>query len=133
MGHARNTPLVSGSYANIFTHYRPVGDSNWYRRENFDHTPKRLLDVGECKRVGKRNEYSTGSVVCDDSRIGPHLSPTRFVATSGDDLFHWWKHMSTGKRQINVGVIGEEVDEINDNDSQRKVFSKLLFPHGSPS
>lgn len=29
--HARTQPLVSGSYANLFVHYRPAGDPDWFK------------------------------------------------------------------------------------------------------
>ena len=88
--HGRNTPLSGGYYANIFTHYRPIGDPNWYKKENPEGTPEPLLDVGECKLTGKVDQYSQGALTCDNPAIGMHLSPKVFTATSGDDLYNWW-------------------------------------------
>ncbi|KAL9184272.1 hypothetical protein ACHAXT_002358 [Thalassiosira profunda] len=88
--HGRNTPLAGGYYANIFTHYRPMGDPQWYQKENPEGTPEPLIDVGECKLVGKKDEYSKGAVQCDNPAVGPHLSPKMFTATSGEDLYQWW-------------------------------------------
>ena len=88
--HGRNTPLAGGYYANIFTHYRPIGDPEWYLKENPEGTPEPLMDVGKCELVGKSNEYSAGAVKCENPAIGPHLSPKIFTATSGDDLYRWW-------------------------------------------
>jgi hypothetical protein len=88
--HGRNTPLAGGYYANVFTHYRPIGDPDWYLKENPEDTPEPLMDVGECELVGKPNEYSVGAVKCENPAIGPHLSPKMFTATSGDDLYRLW-------------------------------------------
>ena len=88
--HGRNTPLSGGYYANIFTHYRPIGDPDWYKKDNPEGTPEPLMDVGKCELVGKPNEYSTGAVKCDNPAIGPHLSPKMLTATSGDDLYNLW-------------------------------------------
>eukprot|EP00581_Thalassiosira_minuscula_P017067 CAMPEP_0183718574 /NCGR_PEP_ID=MMETSP0737-20130205/11801_1 /TAXON_ID=385413 /ORGANISM="Thalassiosira miniscula, Strain CCMP1093" /LENGTH=524 /DNA_ID=CAMNT_0025948163 /DNA_START=90 /DNA_END=1664 /DNA_ORIENTATION=- len=88
--HGRNTPLAGGFYANVFTHYRPIGDPSWYTKENPEGTPEPLIDVGECKLVGKPDEYSAGAVQCDNPAIGPHLSPKMITATSGEDLYQLW-------------------------------------------
>lgn len=88
--HGRNTPLAGGYYANLFTHYRPIGDPEWYLKENPEGTPEPLMDVGKCELVGKPNEYSSGAVKCENDAIGPHLSPSMFKAASGDDLYNWW-------------------------------------------
>ncbi|KAL7495871.1 hypothetical protein ACHAWT_004204 [Skeletonema menzelii] len=105
--HGRNTPLQSGTYVNLFTHYRPLNDPDWYLRDNPEGTPEPLLDVGECNLVGKPDDYSKGAVQCENSAIGPHLSPSMFTATSADDMFQWWK---------SVGPADETVEEENDND-----------------
>jgi len=89
--HGRNTPLQSGNYINLFTHYRPLDDPDWYLRDTPEGTPKPLMDVGQCRLEGKLGQYSQGAVVCDNRAIGPHLSPTMFSANSGMDLFQWWK------------------------------------------
>uniref|UniRef100_A0A7S2HI77 Fe2OG dioxygenase domain-containing protein n=1 Tax=Helicotheca tamesis TaxID=374047 RepID=A0A7S2HI77_9STRA len=94
--HGRNTPLQGGFYTNLFAHYRPVGDSEWYLRDNPPGTPEPLIDVGECRLVGEIDQYSQGAVQCDDDGIGLHLSPSMFTATSGDDLFDWWKRVADG-------------------------------------
>jgi len=104
--HGRNTPLRSGHYINLFTHYRPTGDPQWYLRETPEGTPEPLLDVGECNLTGKIDQYSQGAVTCENSAIGPHLSPTMFSANSGVDLFQWWK--SVGPEESDEGVGGGE-------------------------
>ena len=105
--HARNTPLENGNYINLFTHYRPKGDPDWYRRDTPEGTPEPLIDVGECKLVGTEDQYSKGAVKCENDAIGPHLSPTMFAAHNGDDLFAWWK---------SVGPQEEEEEEDGETD-----------------
>eukprot|EP00956_Cyclotella_meneghiniana_P006877 scaffold9281_cov28-Cyclotella_meneghiniana.AAC.2 len=99
--HGRNTPLQSGRYINLFTHYRPINDPEWYSRDNPEGTPEPVMDVGECKLVGKLDEYSQGAVQCENSAIGPHLSPTMFQANSALDLYQWW---------VDVGPKSDDAD-----------------------
>lgn len=108
--HGRNTPLYSGNYINLFTHYRPLGDPEWYTRDNPEHTPEPLMDVGDCRLTGKIDEYSNGAVTCDNNAIGPHLSPRMFTATNGEDLFQWWKSVGPVEEEINLVEVegGEE-------------------------
>lgn len=87
--HGRNTPLMGDSYTNVFAHYRPKGDPQWYTKPNPDGSPKPLIDVGECALVGKRDQYSQSAVQCDNPAIGPHLSPSMFVAKHAKDLVTW--------------------------------------------
>lgn len=109
--HGRNTPLQGGKYVNLFTHYRPINDPNWFRRKNPDGTPEPLIDVGECRLVGKSDEFSQGAVQCDNDEIGIHLSPTLFQARSGEDLFRWWKMTSftVDSQDTQDGTVHEEL------------------------
>lgn len=100
--HGRNTPLQSGKYINLFTHYRPLNDPDWYTRDNPEGTPEPILDVGACTLVGRADQYSQGAVQCENGAIGPHLSPTMFQAKSAEDLFQWW---------VDVGPKSEGGDE----------------------
>jgi len=92
--HGRNTPLAGGYYANIFTHYRPIGDPAWYQKENPEGTPEPLIDVGKCELVGKKDEYSQGAVKCENDAIGPHLSPKMITLDSGEGLYQHWLSVS---------------------------------------
>lgn len=107
--HGRNTPLAGGYYANIFTHYRPIGDPKWYTKENPEGTPEPLMYVGKCELVGKVDEYSSGSVQCENPAIGPHLSPKMFTARSGDDLYEWW---------VSVGPTFDDEPKASDDRSE---------------
>jgi len=94
--HGRNKPLQGkgAHYVNLFTHYRPVGDPSWYTKENPERTPEPLLEVGECRNEQSIQDVGVGAVKCGDDRIGPYLSPTMHVATSGQDLIDWWKSVA---------------------------------------
>lgn len=106
--HGRNTPLQGGNYINLFTHYRPTDDPDWFLRDTPEGTPEPLLDVGQCRLEGKLDEYSQGAVVCDNSAIGPHLSPTMFSANNGNDLFQWWKSVGPEPKESDGGAAGGE-------------------------
>ena len=80
-------PLEGAYYDNLFSHYRPVGDPEWFTRDNPEGTPAQLLDVGEC-RVGV-----DGSSVCDGARL-PYLSPQLEKVTEPGDLFQYWRKVS---------------------------------------
>jgi hypothetical protein len=109
--HGRNRPLASGSYINLFTHYRPKGDPQWFLKENPPGTPEPLLDVGDCRLVGQFDQFSQGAVQCDNPAIGPHLSPTMFTATSGESLFQWWE---------SVGPLEHDHDEEDESDDEEE-------------
>ena len=68
--HGRMTPLEGDAYINLFTHYRPVGDPEWYLKPNPEGTPEPLIDI-------------TGLDI-------PTLSPKNHVLTSGKDLYDYW-------------------------------------------
>lgn len=107
--HGRNAPLAGGYYANVFTHYRPIGDPQWYEKANPEGTPEPLIDVGKCELVGKADEYSKGAVKCENPAIGPHLSPKMITATGGEDLYHLW--LSVGPDFDDVEEEAEEQNE----------------------
>lgn len=99
--HGRNRPLTGPNayYVNLFTHYRPVGDPDWFTKENIPGTPEPVMQVeGEC-RLAKMGTTAlpqgqlglVEAVKCDDARLGPYVSPSLFTATGGDDLIDWWR------------------------------------------
>eukprot|EP01036_Dinobryon_divergens_P037626 gene37626-49268_t len=69
--HGRMTPLEGDYYVNLFTHYRPVGDPEWFLKPNPPGTPEPLIDI-------------TGVEV-------PTLSPKGHVVKSPEDLYNYWK------------------------------------------
>ena len=132
--HGRNTPLQNGAYINLFTHYRPLNDPDWYLRPNPEGTPEPLMDVGECRLAGAMDQYSQNSVVCENSAIGPHLSPTMFQAKSGNDLFQWWKSVGPQEedefRKEGSGG-GEELWWVkNGKACHEEIFRSLPFSRG---
>lgn len=104
--HGRNTPLQSGNYINLFTHYRPLDDPDWYLRETPEGTPEPLIDVGQCRLEGKLDQFSQGAVACDNPAIGPHLSPTMFSANNGMDLFQWWQSVGPEEGEEDGEAVG---------------------------
>jgi len=110
--HGRNRPLACKgnggcSYVNLFTHYRPVHDgAKWHRNLNdMPNRPPPLLkgqvgfddDSSVCTLPDEKPEgvgIGFGAVQCDDSRLGPYVSPTLYKANSAKDLFKWWKYSS---------------------------------------
>jgi hypothetical protein len=99
--HGRNRPMKGKNayYANLFTHYRPVGDDKWYQKPNHDGAPEPLLELeGACRlkqvSVAETPGHTVGmvsAVECDDRRVGRYLSPTLFKATGPGDLIEWWR------------------------------------------
>ena len=79
-------PLNGSHYVNIFSHYRPVGDSQWFTRPNPPGTPDPLLDVGECR-------FDGNAVACDKADL-PTLSPTLETLKTSADLYNWWVKVS---------------------------------------
>jgi hypothetical protein len=115
--HGRNRPLSSGLYVNLFAHYRPKGDPQWFEKENPEGAPEPLLDVGECHLVGELDQFSQGAVECDNPAIGPHLSPTMFEAHSADDLEQWWKNVGPPRDpSLDEDDYEEEDEEEEDGD-----------------
>jgi hypothetical protein len=107
--HGRNRPLTCKDggcrFVNLFTHYRPKADGGrWHT--NLDDMPNRPAPLlqGEvdsdqdetiCTLSSDDNndggDIGVGTVDCNDSRLGSYVSPTLFKATSGVDLYRWWK------------------------------------------
>jgi hypothetical protein len=89
--HGRMNPLQGNSYVNLFAHYRPIDDPNWYKKENPSDSLKPILDIGEC-HVPKDSK----SPVCTGSEFSklPYLSPHLLKLKSGDDIFNYWDNMN---------------------------------------
>jgi len=132
--HSRNRPLTCReggcSFVNLFTHYRPVNDGDqWF--SNFDDMPNRpspLLDgqvdydqdntictLSSASQVDE-GRIGVGTVDCHDSRLGPHISPTLYKASSAQHLFQWWK-ATEDPNFIGYGYAKEMHDIEDDNDA----------------
>lgn len=81
--HGRMQPLDGGYYVNLFAHYRPNGDPQWFSRSNPEGTPKQVLDIGECSSDGIK-------ATCTKENV-PYLSPKLEKLKGPDDLFRFWK------------------------------------------
>ena len=45
--HGRMAPLNGSYYVNLFTHYRPIGDPEWFLKENPPGSVKQLMDIND--------------------------------------------------------------------------------------
>ena len=86
-------PLRGVSYSNLFTHYRPVADPQWYRKENPPGTPEQLHEIGSCS-------MSEEGMDCDKAGKLPFLSPSGEVVRGADDLFEYWKKISPSSEEL---------------------------------
>lgn len=101
--HSRNRPLMgkNAHYVNLFTHYRPTGDPEWYKKPNHEGAPEPVLETdGECRletipmvtdTPGHHQLGQVQTVTCDDERLGRYISPTLFQATKPEHLVEWWR------------------------------------------
>ena len=77
-------PLRGSFYVNLFAHYRPTGDSEWFLKNNPPGAPEPLLDIGECTRIN-------GTAKCTmNSHKVPYLSPALETLRGPQDLFRYW-------------------------------------------
>jgi hypothetical protein len=118
------TPLKGGSYTNIFSHYRPVGDPLWYTRPNPPETPAPILDLDtaflayemrctnpDTESLGETPQWCTAPHSPHDSFEGsrgsyeerkqqwvelmmPFLSPHTNPITGGEGMFQHWKKVN---------------------------------------
>lgn len=115
-------PLHGVSYSNLFSHYRPVGDPEWYTRSNPPDTPAPILDLDEAFQSHEMQcsaapvDSSSPSHECrfqsgDDDEVDLHLSyeqrKQRWIAKTlpywskdippvhdGNGLFEYWKKVN---------------------------------------
>ena len=73
--HGRMAPLNGSYYVNLFTHYRPVGDPEWFRKENPSDGVRQLIDA-------------TG---VDLSETRTRQPPDVVDLTGPLDLFKYWQ------------------------------------------
>lgn len=84
--HGRMQPLEGEFYVNLFAHYRPIGDPQWFLKENPPTAPKRLLDLGECT--------SNGTAAHCTRVTPPFLSPLLDTLRGPDDLYNFWEKVA---------------------------------------
>jgi hypothetical protein len=89
--HGRMKPLAGEFYVNLFAHYRPVGDPEWYLKPNPEGSVQPLLDISDCTATATANGTTT---TCSSGAHLPFLSPSREQLTGPSDLFQHWKKVS---------------------------------------
>jgi len=92
--HGRNTPLDADFYVNLFSHYRPIGDPEWFTKSNPEGTPTPLIDIGECTVLSDTISAHEPSVSCGRSDVTT-LSPTMNSIAGPGDLYDWWTYTGT--------------------------------------
>ncbi|CAE7439598.1 unnamed protein product [Symbiodinium microadriaticum] len=96
--HGRMKPLRGKSYSNLFTHYRPAGDPEWYLKENPPGTPEQLHEIGSCTA----HSEAMGDIGMDCDKAGslPFLSQSGSTVSGPDDLFKYWKKVSPSPEEV---------------------------------
>lgn len=102
--HGRMKPLNGKSYSNLFAHYRPIGDPEWYLKENPADAPKQLLETGNCEPI----PGSKGGLHCDNGDL-PYLAYPREIVKGSNDLFDYWKRTSPSVSKSNQNSLHNEL------------------------
>ena len=97
--HGRMRPLQGAFYVNFFAHYRPIGDPDWYKKENPEDGVPHLTNIGDCTLIDGKPNCTNGN-----GRV-PFLSPTLETLKGPNDLLRYWK--DTAPTVIPVGGNGE--------------------------
>lgn len=82
--HGRQQAMEGEFFVNLFSHYRALGDPDWFRKKNPPDAPLPLVDIGKCKNVD-------GRAVCDGGFDIPTLSAHLEKVAGPNDLFAWWQ------------------------------------------
>ena len=97
-------PLRGKSYSNLFTHYRPLGDPEWFLKENPPGTPPQLHDIGSCTAhsevMGEVGEGGGVGMHCDKAGSLPYLSHSGVTVSGPGDLFQYWKRVSPTPEEV---------------------------------
>ena len=97
--HGRMQPLQGSYYVNLFAHYRPVGEKEWFLKPNPPNSPLPLLDIGSC------SQQSEGETCAHNL---PFLSQkTNSKVDSSEDLMRWWIATSPPKSNVQVAKIAQ--------------------------
>ena len=84
--HGRMKPLRGSHYVNLFAHYRPVGDPQWFIRSNPEGTPPPLVDI-----AGREADlpFLSKSTDVPNTLLGPDslMQHWRGVEPSEDEMF----------------------------------------------
>lgn len=130
--HGRNRPMVGENayFVNLFTHYKPVTDEDWWSQPNHEGTPEAVLGdkpLSEECRLVSQGIAGTGpagqsvglvqGVQCDRPELGPYISPSLFQATWDEDLIRWWK-ITGGRHEEETK---EEAAAVSDTESNQEL------------
>ena len=88
--HGRMKPLMGGFYVNLFAHYRPTGDPNWFKADSPPDAPAPLMDsaLGDCRTTEKH------TTACSSGAPVPFMAlPVERIA-GPDDLFSYWQRLT---------------------------------------
>jgi len=128
--HGRNRPMAGPNayYTNLFTHYKPIQEGDWWTDPNPEGTPEPVLGdrplSEECQLVRKGIVASEGGhaaafvqgVQCNNPSLGSFVSPDLFQATEPEDLIKWWRMTSpssstgsTTAAEIEINSSGNEL------------------------
>ena len=121
-----NRPMMGKGayYVNLFTHYKPTVEGEWWHQPNPEGTPEAVMDVeGTCHLApvgtadvspsGGKPGLATG-VQCDDKRLGPHVSPSLFSASGPEDMIRWWKMTSPANQRQSMADADADAGESRD-------------------
>jgi len=93
--HGRMRPLDGGYYVNLFAHYRPNGDPEWFTKKNPPGTPEQKMDIGICTSDGVKATCAGADV--------PYLSPSLETLHGPNDLFRFWKDTAPVATSVSPG------------------------------
>jgi hypothetical protein len=85
--HGRMRPFRGDSFVNIFSHYRPVDDPYWYKKENPQGAPKPMLDGRHLTQQDVPWLSPSKARIAIDKENAPE--------EAGWDLFHWWSYVGS--------------------------------------
>ena len=94
--HGRMRPLRGSFYVNLFAHYRPVGDPQWFTRDNAHDTPRQLLQLDTCRLVG--DVHRCGSAEGDVEM--PFLSKPLTTLDGPQSLMDHWRNVAPSEEEV---------------------------------
>jgi len=85
--HGRMQPLHGAQYVNLFAHYRPINDPEWFLKPNPPDATEPVMKLGLCKSNGTK-------AICDETPYEvPYLSPTLEKLSGPQDLYNFWERV----------------------------------------
>eukprot|EP00606_Chrysophyceae_sp_TOSAG23-5_P001581 GSChrysophyteH2.ASY1.ANO1.1252.1 assembled CDS len=80
--HGRMKALHGTAYINLFAHYRPIGDPDWFTKQNPDDTPEQCLDVSQAAESVQ-------------ALYKQYISPRAQTLSGPETLFDHWVDMGS--------------------------------------